>query len=133
MLENSGGLGSGNTGYGYSSEVRLFTNVRRFTRWASAGNTNVYALASSSTYSAQMCGMELGALGPHAFFSLSNADANTLNTITRTGPIGSAGSQVSGTGLSVQENPFLGVFGCAGATIGPNVPITTIRLWAFKV
>lgn len=133
MLENSGGLGSGNTGYGYSSEVRLITNVQRFSRWASAGSTNAFALASSSTYSAQMCGMELGAIGPHAFFSLTNADADDLSTINRTGPIGSYGSQVSGTGLSVQENPFLGVFGCAGATIGPNVPITTLRLWAYKV
>jgi len=131
FAENAVGLGGGNTGGGFSAEVRgtgVGTATRQ-TRWqGGGGTTNVGALNATAYAAGLVAGMRLDGNDSAGLWSLNAGDAGELDTLSAVGLIGAHGGSSGGT--TVAPMTRLGVFAAASAAGSFVVSVERLVLWA---
>jgi hypothetical protein len=131
FAENAVGLGGGNSGAGFSAEVRGtgVGTATRFTRWqGSGGSSNVAFLSATAYASGLVCGLGLDGRGPVGLWSTTADDLDELDTLSAVGLIGAPGG--SSGGSPVQGVSRLGVFAVASSAGSFVVSIERLVLWA---
>ncbi len=131
FAENGAGLGGGNSGGGFSAEIRgtgVGTATRQ-SRWqGSGGTTNVVALSATAYASGLVCGLGLDGRGPVGLWSTTADDLDELDTLSAVGGVGAAGG--SSGGSPVQGVSRLGVFAAASSAGSFVVSVERLVLWA---
>ena len=130
FAENVAGIGGGNSGGGYSAEIRG-TGVGTATRQSrtQAGGSTSIAAPSSTAYAAGLvCGLGLDGRGPVGLWSLNAGDAGELDNLTALGGIGAAGA--AGAGTPIAGVSRLGVFAVSSSAGVFVVSVERLVLWA---
>ncbi len=130
FAENAAGLGGGNTGAGFSAEVRA-TNIGQATRqarWQTGSGSNVASMSATAYAAGLVCGVGLDGRGPVGLWSTTAGDAGELDGLTALGGLGTTGSSTGGTPQSGVSR--LGVFAAAQGTGAFVVSMKRLVLWA---
>lgn len=130
LAENEAGIGSGNSSYGYSAEIRGTGTgaATRQTRFQYGATTNVNTISSTAYAAGLICGISLDGKGPGGLWSLDAGDLDELDVAAIVGAVGSPGSNASGTPL--QGVSRLGVFAVSQLAATFEASITRLVLWA---
>ena len=131
FAENAAGLGGGNSGAGFSAEIRGTGagTATRFTRWqGSGGSSNVASLSATAYAAGLVAGMRLDGNDSVGLWSLNADDLDELDTLSAVGLIGAPGG--SSGGSPVQGVSRLGVFAVASSAGSFAVSIKRLVLWA---
>lgn len=130
FAENAAGIGSGNSSYGYSAEIRSTGSgaATRQTRFQYGSTTNVSTVSSTAYAAGLVAGMSLEGTGSGGLWSLNAGDAGELDTLDVVGAVGSPGNNSGGS--PVQGVSRLGVFAASQLAVVFPVSITRLVLWA---
>ena len=130
FAENAAGLGGGNTGAGFSAEVRAtgVGTATRQARWQTGSGANVVSMSTTAYAAGLVCGVGLDGRGPVGLWSTTIGDAGELDGLTAVGGLGTTGSSTGGTPQSGISR--LGVFAVSSSAGTFTTSIKRLVLWA---